>query len=146
MFSLCPPTIMYIIFSITHIIIDTFNGLYNTALMKMIVMFMISLLLNILCEKGLTIIAWFIVFIPFIMMTLITTMLLYIFGLNATKGTLNTTNDAKLYKLDAQGNIMIYDPYYDSKNRPVYYTNPYIIIPKPMTTQPSNPALSNNSP
>ena len=41
---------------------------------------------------------------------------------------------------------MIYDPYYDSKNRPVYYTNPYIIIPKPMTTQPSNPALSNNSP
>ena len=146
MFSLCPPTIMYIIFSITHIIIDTFNGLYNTALMKMIVMFMISLLLNILCEKGLTIIAWFIVFIPFIMMTLITTMLLYIFGLNATKGTLNTTNDSKLYKLDAQGNIMIYDPYYDSKNRPVYYTNPYIIIPKPMTTQPSNPALSNNSP
>ena len=143
MFSFCPPTIIYIIFSITHVIIDTFNGLYNTALMKMIVMLMISLLLNILCEKGLTIIAWVIVFIPFIMMTLIISMLLYIFGLNATTGMLNTTstlNNDKRYKVDAVGNIMIYDPYYDSQNNPVYYNKPYVIIPKPMII-PS--ALSN---
>ena len=103
MFSFCPPTIIYIIFSITHVIIDTFNGLYNTALMKMIVMIMISLLLNILCEKGLSVIAWFIVFIPFIMMTLIISMLLYVFGLNATTGMLNTSstlNNDKMYKLE----------------------------------------------
>ena len=141
MFSLCPPTIMYIIFSITHIIIDTFNGLYNTALMKFIVMIMISFLLNILCEKGLTVIAWFIVFIPFIMMTLIISMLLYIFGLNAATGTLNVGGayggDKKcIEKLDAAGNMMIYDPYYDSQHRPVYYNNPYIIIPKPIIPNP----------
>ena len=154
MFSLCPPTIIYIIFSITHVIIDTFNGLYNTALMKTIVMIMISLLLNILCEKGMAIIAWFIVFIPFIMMTLIISMLLYIFGLNATTGMLNTTRkstDEKNYKVDAAGNIMIYDPYYDSQNHPVYYNNPYLIIPKPFIPTPSmppsiTPSLSNNPP
>ena len=151
MFSLCPPTIIYIIFSITHVIIDSFNGLYNTALMKMIVMIMISLLLNILCEKGLAIIAWFIVFIPFIMMTLIISMLLYIFGLNATTGMLNTTsrlNNDKMYKVDAAGNIMIFDPYYDSQNNPVYYNNPYVIIPKPriIPSSVSNNVLSNIPP
>ena len=145
MISLCPHTIMYIIFSITHIIMDAFNGLYNTALMKSIVMIMISLLLNILCNNGLIIVAWIIVFIPFIMMTLIISMLLYIFGLNASTGTLNTfcknpqQSDNKLYKLDNLGNIMIYDPYYNSQTHPVYYNNPYIIIPKPRV-------VSNNSP
>ena len=144
MFSLCPPTIIYIIFSITHVIIDSFNGLYNTALMKMIVMIMISLLLNILCEKGLAIIAWVIVFIPFIMMTLIISMLLYVFGLNTTTGMLNTKpNTENMYKLDAAGNIMIYD----SQNHPVYYNKPYIIIPKPIiTTSASNNLLSNIPP
>ena len=122
--------------------------------MKTIVMIMISLLLNILCEKGMAIIAWFIVFIPFIMMTLIISMLLYIFGLNATTGMLNTTRkstDEKNYKVDAAGNIMIYDPYYDSQNHPVYYNNPYLIIPKPFIPTPSmppsiTPSLSNNPP
>ena len=98
MFSLCPPTIIYIIFSITHVIIDSFNGLYNTALMKMIVMIMISLLLNILCEKGLAIIAWFIVFIPIIMMTVIATLLLYYFGINLKSGDLNVPDDTEKNK------------------------------------------------
>ena len=32
--SLCPPALIYLVFSITQILIDTFHGLYNTALMK----------------------------------------------------------------------------------------------------------------
>jgi len=52
-------------------------------------MLLITLLLQILCNTGLAIISWFIVFIPFIFMTLIVTILLYIFGLNATTGKLN---------------------------------------------------------
>lgn len=143
MFSLCPPTIIYIIFSITHVIIDTFNGLYNTALMKMLVMIMIAFLLNMLCDKGMSIVAWIIVFIPFIMMTLIISMLLYVFGLNATTGLLNTSNSNSLTnnalcKADAAGNIMIYNPYYDAQKHPVYYNNPYVIIPKPATTVAAN--------
>ena len=151
MFSLCAPTIIYIIFSITHVIIDTFNGLYNTALMKMLVMIMIAFLLNMLCDKGMSIVAWVIVFVPFIMMTLIISMLLYVFGLNASTGLLNTstssslTNNA-LCKADAVGNIMIYNPYYDAQKRPVYYSNPYVIIPKPATTATTTATNLSNIP
>jgi len=89
MFNLCPPALIYVVFSITQIIIDLFKGLYNTAFFKVIVMGMVTLLLNALCQGGLGIISWIIVFIPFILMTVIVTMLLYIFGLDAASGTIN---------------------------------------------------------
>jgi hypothetical protein len=89
MFKLCPPALIYLVFSITQIIIDTFKGLYNTAFFKFIIMVMVTILLNALCEEGMGIISWIIVFIPFILMSVIVTMLLYIFGLDAATGTLN---------------------------------------------------------
>jgi len=91
-FRLCPPALIYVVFSTTQIIIDTFKGLYNTAFMKFIVMFMCTLLLNALCENGMGIISWIIVFIPFILMTVIVSMLLYIFGLDIATGSIPTTN------------------------------------------------------
>ena len=86
MISLCPPALIYVIFSLTHIIIDTIKGLYNTAFFKFIVAILITILLNGLCKNGLSIISWIIVFIPFIFMTVIVALLLYIFGLNETTG------------------------------------------------------------
>jgi len=86
MTTICPPALIYIVFSLTQIIIDLVKGLYNTAFMKFIVMTIIGFLLNILCLGGLGIISWIIVFIPFVLMTIITAMLLYAFGLNATTG------------------------------------------------------------
>ena len=138
MINLCAPAIIYLIFSITQILIDTFKGLYNTALIKFIIMIMITLLLNILCQNGLGVISWIIVFIPFILMTVIVSMLLYIFGLNASTGTLNytcqgTSKTEDNSSIDASGNIIIYDPYYDPLTNPVYYNSPNIIIPKPPT-------------
>jgi len=147
MINLCGPAIIYLIFSITQILIDTFKGLYNTALMKVIVMILVTILLNILCEKGLSVVSWVIVFIPFIMMTVIVTMLLYIFGLNASTGTLNyncnntnTTPTINGVTLDASGNIIIYDPEYNSLQKPVYYQSPNIIVPNPINnnTQPQS--------
>ena len=141
--KLCGPSIIYLIFSITQILIDTFKGLYNTAFIKFIIMIMITLLLNILCQSGLGTISWIIVFIPFILMTVIVSMLLYIFGLNATTGSLNytcqgdTTNNVTKcgnnVAIDASGNIIIYDPYYDPLKNPVYFNSPNIIVPKPST-------------
>jgi len=144
MINLCAPAIIYLIFSITQILIDTFKGLYNTAFIKFIIMIMITLLLNILCQSGLGTISWIIVFIPFILMTVIVSMLLYIFGLNASTGTLNytcqgeTTNKNVIkcgnnVAVDESGNILIYNPYYDELKNPVYYNSPNIIIPKPQT-------------
>ena len=78
--KLCPPAILYLGFSLTQIVIDTFKGFYNTAFFKTIVMIIFTLLLNILCKQGLSIISWLIVFIPFILMTYITAVLMFVFG------------------------------------------------------------------
>ena len=89
MVDLCPPALIYIAFSLTQVVIDTFKGLYNTAFFKFIVMIIITFLLNALCQSGMTIISWIIVFIPFIFMSVIVAILLYVFGLDAATGTLN---------------------------------------------------------
>jgi predicted membrane protein len=141
--QLCAPAIIYLVFSLTQILIDSFKGLYNTALMKIIIMFMITFLLQILCNRGLSIISWIIVFIPFILMTVIVTLLLYFFGLNPDTGEINyICNDKKenkecdtinpSYRTDAYGNIIIYDPYYQAVNKPIYYNAPNIVVPKPL--------------
>ena len=87
--KLCPPAILYLGFSLIQIIIDTFKGFYNQAFFKTVVMFVFTLLLNIMCKRGLGIVSWIIVFIPFILMTYITTVLLFVFGLNPSPEELN---------------------------------------------------------
>ena len=49
-------------------------------------MIIFTLILSILCQQGLGVVSWFIVFIPFIFMTVITTVLLFAFGLDPKKG------------------------------------------------------------
>jgi hypothetical protein len=112
---------------------------------------MVTLLLNILCQKGLSVVSWIIVFIPFIMMTVIVSMLLYIFGLDATTGKLNykcdnsNTNCGKNITIDALGNVVIYDPEYNSKKNPVYYQSPNIIIPNPINNDNNKNKNKNNN-
>lgn len=86
MFKIYPPALIYLVFSLIQIIIDTFRGFYNTAFIKSIIMIMVTLLLNALSEQGLDIVAWIIIFIPFMLMAVTTVMILYIFGLNSTTG------------------------------------------------------------
>ena len=81
--NLCAPAIIYLIFSITQILIDLYNQLYNEVVTKIIVSIMVTLLLNILCEKGLAVVSWLIVLVPFIFMTFIMAIILYIFGVEA---------------------------------------------------------------
>ena len=137
MISLCPPAIIYLIFSVTQILIDTIKGMYNTALMKGVVTFMVTILLNILCEKGLSVVSWIIVFIPFILMTVIVSMLLYVFGLDAATGSINYKQDSPApntydgITVDSLGNIIVYDPEYNQTTNRVYYQSPNIIIPNP---------------
>jgi hypothetical protein len=93
MLNLCAPALIYVAFSLTQIIIDTFKGLYNTAFFKMIIMIIITILLNALCQSGMGIISWIIVFIPFIFMSVIVAILLYVFGLDPATGKLNIECD-----------------------------------------------------
>lgn len=80
--TMCTPAIIYIAFSISQVIIDIFNNMYNTALIKFIVMIFFSIALNIFCQRGLGVVSWLIVFIPFIMMTIITSTILFAFGMS----------------------------------------------------------------
>lgn len=84
--QLCPPALIYLVFSITQVVIDTIRGLYNTALMKIWVALVFTILLNYLCTLGLGIVSWFIVFVPFILMTVIVSILLLMFGLDPSSG------------------------------------------------------------
>jgi hypothetical protein len=84
--NLCPPALLYLGFSLTQIIIDIFKNMYNTAIVKFIVMIVFTIVLNIMCASGLSVVAWMLVFIPFILMTIITSMLLFVFGLSPSKG------------------------------------------------------------
>jgi hypothetical protein len=86
--SICSPALIYLVFSITQIIVDTGKGLYNTAFLKLIVTFIFTIFLNYLCERGLGVISWIIVFVPFILMSIIISMMLLMLGLDPTTGKL----------------------------------------------------------
>jgi len=83
--GICPPALLYLAFSIIQIIIDLYRGDSLQALFKFIVMIIFTIVLNAICNAGMSIISWFIVFIPFILMTYITTILFFVFGFNPSK-------------------------------------------------------------
>jgi hypothetical protein len=87
--KICPPALLYLGFSLTQIIIDTFKGFYNIAFFKTIVMFIFTLVLNIMCQRGLSVISWIIVFVPFILMTYLTAVLMFVFGLDPSGEKIN---------------------------------------------------------
>jgi hypothetical protein len=87
--NLCAPAILYLGFSLTQILIDIFRQMYNVAIMKSVVTIVFTGILNILCARGLGIVSWLLVFIPFISMTIVTAILLYVFGLSPITGKLD---------------------------------------------------------
>jgi len=84
--NLCTPALLYIGFTISHIVIDLFNKLYNSALIKFTLMIVFSVILNLLCKSGLGILSWIIVFIPFILLSTITLWLLVSLGWSIDSG------------------------------------------------------------
>jgi len=98
--AICPPALIYLVFSVTQISIDTFQGMYNTAFAKVWVSLIFTVVLNYLCSRGLGIISWFIVFIPFTLMTLIISILLYLFGLDPATGRLKIYAPSDKFKQD----------------------------------------------
>jgi len=102
--GLCGPALVYIGFSLIQIFIDIYAGVFNSAFLKFVVMIIFTLIINILCSLGFTVIAWVLVFVPIIMMTLISTLLLRVFGLDPDekdlRQNLNSARDVSLNKFD----------------------------------------------
>jgi hypothetical protein len=119
--SICAPALIYIGFSLIQIFIDIYNNKINEAFLKFIFMLVFTLIINILCDLGFVIIAWIIVFIPIIMMTVISTLLLQVFGLDPKANNLKskTTNakDNSNNNLELTGSDLLnqqkYAYYYD---------------------------------
>lgn len=83
--KICSPALLYLAFSMVQITIDLFQGDYETSLLKFIIMFIFTAILNILCINGYTKLVWFIVIIPIILLTYISSVLFYVFGINPGK-------------------------------------------------------------
>ena len=86
--NVCSPALIYLVFSLTQVTIDSMQGHYNKAFIKLWVSMIFTLLLNHLCHRGLGMVSWIIVFIPFLLMTIIVTMLLVMFGFDPETGKL----------------------------------------------------------
>ena len=99
--KVCPPALIYLVFSMTQVTIDTMQGAYNKAFIKLWVTMIFTILLNHLCMTGLGIISWLIVFIPFILMSVIVTLLLFMFGLDPETGKLAIYDENKKNKKQA---------------------------------------------
>ena len=84
--KLCMPALIYFIYSFSQVVLDFGIGYYNLAIMKLVVTILFTLMLNILCEKGLTFVSWIIIFIPFILMSMIVSIILMFFGLDPLTG------------------------------------------------------------
>jgi len=83
---LCMPALIFLIYSVCHVIVDMYKEEYDKALMEFFVSAIFTFLLNILCQSGLGIVSWIIVSIPFILMTTIAAILLYSFKVNPATG------------------------------------------------------------
>lgn len=102
--------------------------------MKLIVIILITGMLQMLCMRGYETIAWLIVFIPFIFMSVVVGIMLYVLGLDPATGKIKLPANVSQ---DPSGNIVVYDPYYDPKYAPVYYASPNVIVPAPATAPPA---------
>ena len=87
--KICSPALLYLAFSMVQITIDLFQGDYETSLLKFIIMFIFTAILNILCINGYTKLVWFIVIIPIILLTYISSVLFYVFGINPGKSSVS---------------------------------------------------------
>jgi hypothetical protein len=137
--NMCSPAILYVGFSLTHIIIDMGREQYPSAIMKFFIMIVFTLILDMLCKRGLGTVSWLLVLIPFVSMSLITAILLSMFGVNTysstvrinspTKESVQATVDAVKSNVESEMsyNDVPYDPDDFSSGTPAevnHYNNP----------------------
>ena len=95
-------------FSLANVVFDLFNGMYNAAMVRTISATLITTALNFLCSKNMSIISWFIVFLPFLLMTYLVGILLFTLGLDPTTGPIDIEYPALLILLKKLWLILVY--------------------------------------
>jgi|TARA_Y100000992_G_C20870510_1_gene307054 uncharacterized protein YacL len=67
-----------------HVLMQMVNQKWNHAMVQLLVGLLMSLLLQVLCMRGMSVLSWIIVFIPFILYTYMMILLYNVFGLEPT--------------------------------------------------------------
>ena len=83
--SFCAPAFIYFIFSLIHVFVAMYKQQTNEAILQFLIGLLMTCLLQLLCFKGLTIVSWIIVFIPFITYTYMMILLFNVFGLQPSE-------------------------------------------------------------
>lgn len=101
--QICPPALIYVIYMTIQVVLDIFQGFYNRSIVKIILLFLIGAGLNMLCKNGYFVLAWILVFVPFVLMSLVVVTILYLLKKKETSGDVKTEKD----KQDNQAPIII---------------------------------------
>ncbi len=70
--SLCPPALLYMLYSVINVGLDLSQGLFATALIKVVMGLAGVVVLDALCGVELGVVSWAIIATPFLMMALAT--------------------------------------------------------------------------
>ena len=76
----CSPALLYFVFTLIYTSIDLYNTKYTEAGVKLIIMIIMIVILNILCDRGQKILAYLVVFLPLMFMFHLSGLILYIFN------------------------------------------------------------------
>lgn len=79
--NFCPPALIYFIFMLVHVVVALYNKEGKGAILQLIIGLLVTLLLQMLCLKGMSLISWIIVFVPFIFYTYMMIILYFVFGI-----------------------------------------------------------------
>ena len=77
---LCTPAILFVMIMMFHVIFELYDEHYSMALVKWFCSIIMIVFLQLLCSANMELIAWIIVFVPFIIYSYMTFLLFFVFG------------------------------------------------------------------
>jgi hypothetical protein len=79
---LCSPALIYVIFVLIHIITEIQQKKYDRIMSRLLIGLLFTSIIQVLCIKGLSLIAWLLVSIPIILYVYTTMIIYFVFGIN----------------------------------------------------------------
>ena len=119
----CSPALLYFVFTLIYIIIDLYNSKYTEVGVKLIIMIIMVVILNILCNRGLKLLAYLVVFLPLMFMFHLSGLVLYI--LNEKPNLLDSDIDSDLLYTTTTNTNPLQNPGKVISGNNGYITNSY---------------------
>ena len=79
---LCSPALIYVCFVLIHVITEIQRKSYDRIMSRLLVGLLFTCVIQVLCIKGLTLIAWLLVSIPIILYVYTTMIIYFVFGVD----------------------------------------------------------------